>query len=268
MKVPFGLQKSTDKFVDVAEVENGKKCGCKCPSCELNLIARQGAITDWHFAHDTSNDVNNRYEECEYSYHESVRLMLRNLIAEGNKLLVPDFPLTNVLTNQTILVTKQQTINYEQPIMDITTSNIKGFLDVVTTVSGQRLGLFISHDGRKLVTEDDLSYDLVGLIELNIQHVQLRQPDMSSRECLSLWLETQPSHKRWVFHAREKKARKHLQIMEDKSIGSMSETELMKYCLTKTRETFRYEKKLNPDLPGWRGSVTLDAEKLFKKLRG
>jgi hypothetical protein len=267
MKVPFGLHKASDRFVDIADVENGKKCGCKCPSCELNLIARQGAVTDWHFAHDTSNDVDNKYEECEFSYHESVRLMLRNLIVEGNKLAVPDFPLTNFETNQTVLVTKQQTITYEQSVLDVTEPNIKGFLDVVTMVSGKRLGLFISHEGRKLVTVENGIYDLVGLIELNIQHVQLRQSNMSSRECLRLWIETQPSNKKWIFHARQEKARKHLSMMEENSVGLMTDNELMKYCLKKTRKIFLDEKNIDPDLPGWRGFVTLDADKLFKKLR-
>ncbi len=38
----------------IGEVERGAECGCHCPACGSQLVARQGMANDWHFAHDTA----------------------------------------------------------------------------------------------------------------------------------------------------------------------------------------------------------------------
>lgn len=38
IKLPFGLNEN-NLLVHVSNVENGKKCGCICPSCRVALIA-------------------------------------------------------------------------------------------------------------------------------------------------------------------------------------------------------------------------------------
>jgi len=50
--IPFGLRSADQRLVDVSEVPQGGGCGCICPSCRASLIARQGHIKQWHFAHD------------------------------------------------------------------------------------------------------------------------------------------------------------------------------------------------------------------------
>jgi hypothetical protein len=47
----FGLIETTNEFVDIYDVERGKKCTCICPSCRSPLIARHGDNNTWHFAH-------------------------------------------------------------------------------------------------------------------------------------------------------------------------------------------------------------------------
>jgi competence CoiA-like predicted nuclease len=54
-KIPFGLRESDNALVDVSDVQNGKQCGCVCPSCHTPLEARQGDINAWHFAHASKN---------------------------------------------------------------------------------------------------------------------------------------------------------------------------------------------------------------------
>lgn len=39
------------RIVHVDEVLRGSDCGCRCPSCDSPLIARQGEVRGWHFAH-------------------------------------------------------------------------------------------------------------------------------------------------------------------------------------------------------------------------
>ncbi len=48
----FGNQKNTGKFVHVDSVPNGKKCGCICPECKDDLIAKNNCKDKSnHFAH-------------------------------------------------------------------------------------------------------------------------------------------------------------------------------------------------------------------------
>lgn len=49
--IPFGMKQPGHLLVDVSEVDRGKNCNCICPSCKTPLIARQGDIKEWHFAH-------------------------------------------------------------------------------------------------------------------------------------------------------------------------------------------------------------------------
>lgn len=39
------------KIVHVQDVTRGADCGCRCPACAGSLIARQGDVRQWHFAH-------------------------------------------------------------------------------------------------------------------------------------------------------------------------------------------------------------------------
>ena len=49
-KVPFGID-AGGFLRDAYEVPNGLGCGCVCPVCGARLVARQGEIVAWHFAH-------------------------------------------------------------------------------------------------------------------------------------------------------------------------------------------------------------------------
>lgn len=46
----------TGKAVGIADVKKGRACNCICPSCGKPLVARQGKIRTWHFAHATKSD--------------------------------------------------------------------------------------------------------------------------------------------------------------------------------------------------------------------
>lgn len=50
VRLVFG-RNPTGKIVHVNDVERGAACNAKCPACDKPLIARQGEILAWHFAH-------------------------------------------------------------------------------------------------------------------------------------------------------------------------------------------------------------------------
>jgi len=49
--------------------------------------------------------------------------------------------------------------------------------------------------------------------------------------------------------------------------SKISDSKLRKIALEKTKEDFRVNQGLDPELPGWAGWIKSDAEKLFQKIR-
>lgn len=66
--IPFGLHEESNRLVDVASVEGGRKCMCVCPSCLTPLIARKGNVKEWHFAYHSRNVKMKTKEKCEDSF--------------------------------------------------------------------------------------------------------------------------------------------------------------------------------------------------------
>lgn len=54
VNLTYGL--SGDKIVHITDVQNGIACGCLCPECGGALIARQGDVRAWHFAHASGSE--------------------------------------------------------------------------------------------------------------------------------------------------------------------------------------------------------------------
>lgn len=89
--VPFGQDKTTGEWKDVAEVERGLACDCICPSCGFSLSARHGDEREWHFSHHTRNIPKEEIVDCEYSFEVSLRMMAHQLLNDGAGLTVPEY---------------------------------------------------------------------------------------------------------------------------------------------------------------------------------
>ena len=87
--IPFGLRLSDKQFVDASEVERGRRCNWICPSCKTPLIARQGEINEWHFAHVSKGVSKETENECEYSFWVSVTLMAKQVIKSAVSINLP-----------------------------------------------------------------------------------------------------------------------------------------------------------------------------------
>lgn len=78
MLIPFALSVSTNRLVDINNVESGLACNCICPSCKMTLQARKGNEREHHFSHFDTAQV-----ECSYSYWVSIRDMAKQIIHEA-----------------------------------------------------------------------------------------------------------------------------------------------------------------------------------------
>lgn len=70
--------------VGINEVERGRKCGCVCAACGHPLVARQGEIRVWHFAHDVQSDCNNMGET-------HIHLAAKQILRDRKKIVLPAF---------------------------------------------------------------------------------------------------------------------------------------------------------------------------------
>jgi len=69
----------------VGEVPRGAACDCICPVCASPLVAKQGGVKEWHFAHEASQER----VECEVGAMNMLRRLAAEVLqADG----VPLFP--------------------------------------------------------------------------------------------------------------------------------------------------------------------------------
>ncbi|MCK7461038.1 MAG: hypothetical protein MZU84_02695 [Sphingobacterium sp.] len=77
----FGIDQN-GHLVSVDEVARGKACDCCCPACGEVLIARQGEVRTWHFAHASGND-------CDGGAESALHKAAKQLIIRDSAILVP-----------------------------------------------------------------------------------------------------------------------------------------------------------------------------------
>jgi len=70
------------KLISIREAERGQQCLCTCPVCKEKLIAKQGEIRAWHFAHKNGN-------ECENAGESSLHLACKEVIARASMVVKP-----------------------------------------------------------------------------------------------------------------------------------------------------------------------------------
>jgi len=92
-KIPFAKDKRSGQLVDVGEVSRGAECGCQCPSCDADMVAKQGEVNVWHFAHAPHvKDDTKQVRVCEYSPLTAIRLMCIQVLQEATHLMLPAVP--------------------------------------------------------------------------------------------------------------------------------------------------------------------------------
>lgn len=78
----FALAKADGSVVSVADVQRGLACGCVCPACGTGVVARQGAVRAWHFAHASGGD-------CEQGAESALHLAAKAAVGRAGGIVVP-----------------------------------------------------------------------------------------------------------------------------------------------------------------------------------
>lgn len=217
--IPFGLIEATNEFVDVYDVEQGKKCNCICPSCRTPLIARHGDSNTWHFAHAHKGVYDKTKKECQYSFYLSVRLMARQLIDSKITLGLPEcrgvveklddelgYPI-----QESFIVTQEQDLTIEKVEVEKNFSNIS--VDLVGHINDFQFVIYFVHPGRGVPPE--LSYPKVnkcGVISVDLSSLPklfstARKSGKTYKDVLKDFLSTDRDSKKWIFHPNYKRSK-------------------------------------------------------------
>lgn len=253
-KIPFGYEVDTDSLIDVGSVERGQACSVICPSCGMPLVAKQGEVNVWHYAHDPSNRSNTTLTTCEYAYEVSVRSMIKQMAIKDMSLALPywkevihlvDGLESNLnpssiatITHSSNVVLKQNRLGHRLGEAD---------LDVFGDIgSGYNLGIFLSYQGRKLPQSlKELIDKNTGVIEIRID--ELRETFANSErglhtDVLRKALSETVIGKYWVYHPRRNAIYQEVkERLREKTYGSyrgpLNEIDVRRYqCLTCSSE--------------------------------
>lgn len=234
MLIPFGMKQG--KLYDVTEVERGRACGCVCPSCGQNLVARKGESgkRDHYFAHDAKacQDKDGRIE-CEFSFCVAARLVIKQCFRELNQfsILLPEWLLTLDARDKfdrkhtvSAYVAKSQTKSIHQ--FDIEPAPPFHELDIVGEIEGHLIGFHFSYSGRPAMIEhvkNDISIVDIDLEPLKslIDYNQQNQSEPFKSRIVDYVLNGE--HRQWLTHKRYCAAK---QSLQERLAEKIAESEL------------------------------------------
>lgn len=189
-RIPFGRLKQSGEIVDVGGVRNGRACECVCPSCGCALLARQGSVRGWHFAHDVSAVGSSPSTQCALSWFVATRLAVHSVVRTIETIALP-----NVVAGHA-----PNTL----PVSFIASTAFAGVpVDGAAHGGKWMLVLYITHPERPVPEAlRETRERNVGVIELNLGHLQpaLSAPHGRYIEELRRLLTSSTVGKRWIWH--------------------------------------------------------------------
>ena len=147
--------------VHIDDVESGLKCGCICPACGAQLVAKKGAKMMHHFSHHTG-------QNCEYGYESSLHLAAKDILSRAQHFTLPpvyiEFPQSY---REKILLSEAKKIAIEYVELEKRFNDIVP--DIVVYAGGKQLFVEIcvthSVDEKKL---DKLRKSNISTIEIDL----------------------------------------------------------------------------------------------------
>lgn len=78
----LGKDKDTGKILEITEVEGGLDCNCVCPNCDKDLVAAQGAKTEWYFRHYESTN-------CDAGPEKGIQALAKEILGSNSRIKLP-----------------------------------------------------------------------------------------------------------------------------------------------------------------------------------
>lgn len=214
----------TGDLVDVFDVPGGSACGCVCPSCGDQLIARHGSINQWHFAHASRGIAEGVKDACEYSFFVSVRLMARQMVNQSLNIMLPEFTsqVSHVDENTGEILTVEFSVAEQKTVtlLDVLPEKRVGdvLVDLIGKIGEYVLAIYFTHPGRAAPLDSRIpAYEKCGVIEVSLSNVYThivaaKSKNDSYSSALKRFLETDIRSKKWLHHPRFTRKRQEAEI--------------------------------------------------------
>lgn len=223
--VPFGRRQSDGILVDAGSVPAGAQCGCECPACAAPLVARHGAVRDWHFAHASRGVHARTRARCEFSFWVSLRMMARQLLTGSVTLGLPawrdrvDDPASGL--SVPFVVTEERAVEVEGLVADCRFETTP--VDALGFVRGTPLAIYLVHPERSVPDTLKRPGDpRAGVVRIDLTPAERMFGEVESgayKEALHDFLRNDLASKRFVYHPRYGPARAKAVVELERRIG-------------------------------------------------
>lgn len=216
LKIPFALEPLSGELVDVGQVKSGRDCGCQCPSCGQSVIARQGDINQWHFAHDSKASVP-PHCLCEISFYACCkRYVIEQLVK--NEFRTLSTPAYQVTEKQFISARgSYKSMSLSMGVTESRKLTVDGFgnngnFDLAVSVGAHTVDIVLGHPDR---SQPDIHSGDNGVLLVDLKFIADRYQGTHTtadliRESVEELFGEDIEHKRWLFHPRESAVRARL----------------------------------------------------------
>lgn len=143
IQLPYGIKNG--QLVHISEVESGIACGCVCPSCNAQLVARKGEKVIHHFAHHSTTP-------CEDALETALHLAAKDVFNEQKRITLPPVKLYVNSQCHPIILADSKVVTIDTVHMEKKLGNIVP--DLILETGGRKLlvEVFVTHavDDQKL----------------------------------------------------------------------------------------------------------------------
>ncbi len=190
--MPFARHLVTNSIVDVASVKRGDAAGYVCWSCGMTVVAKQGKVKAWHFAHLVTSLAKNT--ACEFSFDVALRAIIRDVLKANGAIQLPginnsQLPKPMVPDSTTILARHQGVL-----------------FDAVLSKGDYRLCLVFCDSNRLSAAVDFNPNPHTAVLGLAAsKQFGSKSTRGNYRALIEGWLSESTAHKHWILHPKLRK---------------------------------------------------------------
>lgn len=194
-----------NKLVHIDKVSNGSKCGCICPYCKDDLIAKnKGKIKQHHFAHKSTID-------CKHGYETSLHLLAKEVLKNEKSILIPMLFATHKDKQFNFHISSQKELKLKHVYLEEKLSNI--IPDVCAIDIDDNIILIeikVTHgiDAEKL--------DKIRKLDITTLEIDLSDGIVQSYEQMASIMKTSLDRKIWIYNKEAESISKYLMNISEK----------------------------------------------------